>query len=82
LRDAGLQLALLKHRFDDQVAALQVGGLVGGGDAAQQRLLVVRAHAALVHARLRELRAVGLAVFGLLQAHVLQHRGHAAAAWA
>jgi hypothetical protein len=55
LRDLGLQLALLEHRLDDQVAALQVGRLVGGRDAGQQRLLVVRAHAALVHARLREL---------------------------
>jgi hypothetical protein len=38
----GLQLALLEHRLDDQVATLQVGSLVGRRDAGQQGGLVVR----------------------------------------
>jgi hypothetical protein len=79
LRHFGLELAVFEHGLDDQVAALQVGGAGGGGDAAQQLGLVVRAHAALVHARLGEFGAVGLAVLGLFQAHVLQHRGDAPA---
>src|SRR6185312_3538324 len=79
LRDLGLQVALFEHGLDDQVATLEVGGLVSGRDAIQQGLLVVRAHAALVDARLGELDAIGLAVFGLVLAHVFQHRGNAPA---
>ena len=78
LRDLRLQLALLEHGLDDEIAPLQRGCVGGGRDAVQQRLLVMRVHAALFDPRLRDLAAVGLAVLGLLRRHILQHRGDAA----
>ena len=79
LRDFGLQVAAFEHGFDDEVAARQVGSAGGGGDAGQQRLLRLGRHAALVHAGLGELGAVGLAGLGLFRAHVLEHGGDAPA---
>ena len=77
--DAGFEGTLLEHRFDDQVAALQVCGLVGGRDLRQQRSAIVQAHAAAVHTRLRDPGAVGFAGLGFFQAHVLEHGGNTTA---
>ena len=79
LRHLGLEVAAFEDGFDDEVAARQVGRAGGGRDAGQQCLLRLGRHAALVHAGLRELGAVGLAGLGLLRAHVLEHRGDAPA---
>ena len=77
MRDLGLEFTVLEHGFDDQIAALQVGRRRGGLDQAQDFLLRVSRHAALVHAALGDLGGIRLALFGLLQAHILEHRGNA-----
>ncbi len=64
------QIALLEHRFDDQVATGEVFRVRGRLD--EQQLVRVLLPA------LEDFRAVGLARFRLLQEHVLQHAGHAA----
>ena len=79
LCDLGLEVTAFKHGFDDEVAARQVGRAGGGRDAGQQGLLRLGRHAALVHAGLGEFGAVGLAGFGLLHTHVLEHGGNAPA---
>ena len=78
LGDFGFELTLFKHRFDDEVAALQICRLVGGMDECQQSLLLVRAHAAFVHLFLGEVLAVGFAFVGAGLAHVFEHSGDAA----
>ncbi|MCY1170416.1 hypothetical protein D9M73_104860 [compost metagenome] len=77
--DLGLEFAAFEHRFNDELATREVAGISGGGDALQQRLLCGGIHAALVHPRLREFLAVGLAGFGFLAAHILEHGGDAPA---
>ena len=73
LRDAGLEFAVFKHGLNDQVAARQVGRLLGGVNARQQLGLCRLRHAAFVHAGLGELGTVGFAGLGFFQAHVFQH---------
>ena len=79
LRHLGLELAVLEHRFYDQVAALQVVVRSRGLDAAQNFGLCLRFHAALVYAGLRDLGGIAFAGICLFLAHVFQYRGNALA---
>ena len=77
LRHFGLELAVFKHRFNDQIAVFQVRHVARGLNQIQNLLLGIRLHAAFVHAALGDLGAIAFAQVGLLLADVLQHRGDA-----
>ena len=73
----GLERAVLEHRFDDQVTAIQVGRLGGGLDVRQQGVARGLAQAPFGHAGLGQFGAVGLAGLSFLLAHIFEHGGNA-----
>ena len=78
LRDLRLQVALLEHRLDDEVAAGEVLHVLGRLDQRQCLFGFRLRCAALLHAPLEELRAVALAGLAPSRRNVLQHARHAA----
>ena len=75
----GLQVAVFKHRLDDEVTTGQIGGRSRGLDTAQQCSLVGGSHAALFDAVIREFLRIGLAQVGLFACDILEHRADATA---
>ncbi len=70
--DLAFQLAVLEHRFDDQVAALQVGVLLGRGDPRQNRVALLGGHAAAGDFFVQQLDRVILALLRGGQIDVLE----------
>ena len=73
LRAGGLDVAVFKHRFDDQVAALEVVVRGRGLDAGQQRIALLGRAAAARDGLVQEALRVGLALVGVLLRGVEQH---------
>ena len=73
LRRLGLDRAILEHRLDDEVAALEIGVVGGRLDAREQRLLVGRLGAPLGDLRADDLVRIGLALVGRFLVAVDQH---------
>ena len=73
LRRLGLHRAVLEHRLDDEVAALELRVVGGRLDAREQRLLVGRLGAALGDLRAHDLVRIGLALVGRFLVAVDQH---------
>ena len=78
-RDVRLDAAVLEHGLDDQVAALEQRVVVGGRDARQQVLGLLRGRAAAVDALLHQLARVVLALLRGIARAVEQHHVHAGA---
>ncbi len=64
---------ILEHRFDHEIAAVRVLGLVGGMDARQERIGVLLARTTALHRLLHEPHRVLLALLGGLERDVLEH---------
>ena len=73
LRRLGLDRAILEHRLDDEIAALERGIVGGRRDAGEQRLLVGGLGAALGDLRAHDLVGIGLALVGRFLIAVDQH---------
>jgi hypothetical protein len=61
LRHVGLDGAVLEHRLDHQVAALQQREVGAGGDLRQQRVALLGRAAALLHRLVQQALRIGLA---------------------
>ncbi|MCY1362072.1 hypothetical protein D9M69_487720 [compost metagenome] len=70
--DLGLQLTVLEHGFDDQVAALEVGIAGGGLDAGKDGVALFGRHVATAHQLVQQPLGIGLALLRRFHRDVLE----------
>ena len=78
-RDLRFQFALLKHRFDDQIAVAQIINAGGGNDAIQHGLRIGHGHPALLDPLGKQATAHIPTRRGLFQGNVFQYTRYAPA---
>ncbi|MCY1528577.1 hypothetical protein D9M68_636870 [compost metagenome] len=71
--DLGLQLTVLEHGFDDQVATLEVRIAIGGLDAGEDGVALLGSHIATAHQLVQQPLGVSLTLLRCLRRHILEH---------